>query len=67
MNDPIYESKPIPRLILTFSVPAVLSLLVEVLTFVVDTAFAGHLGESSGAALTALGLLSPVLSLFTAL
>ena len=67
MNDPIYESKPIPRLILTFSVPAVLSLLVEVLTSVVDAAFAGHLVESSGAALTALGLLSPVLSLFTAL
>lgn len=67
MNDPIYESKPIPRLILTFSVPAVLSLLVEVLTSVVDTAFAGHLGAGSTAALTALGLLSPVLSLFTAL
>jgi Na+-driven multidrug efflux pump len=67
LNDPIYESKPIPRLILTFSVPAVLSLLVEVLTSVVDTAFAGHLGETGAAALTALGLLSPVLSLFTAI
>lgn len=67
MNDPIYESRPIPRLILTFSLPAVLSLLVEVLTSVADTAFAGHLGAASEAALTALGLLTPVLSLFTAI
>lgn len=67
MHDTIYESKPIHRLNFTFSVPAVLSLLMEVLTSVVDTAFAGHLGETGEAALTALGLLSPVLSLFTAI
>lgn len=67
MHDTIYESKPIHRLIFTFSVPAVLSLLMEVLTSVVDTAFAGHLGETGEAALTAMGLLSPVLSLFTAI
>lgn len=67
MNDSIYENQPIHRLIAAFSLPAVLSLLIEVLTSVVDTAFAGHLGASSAAALTALGLLSPVLSLFTAL
>ena len=47
MHDTIYESKAIHRLIFTLSVPAVLSLLKEVLTSVVDTAFAGHLGETS--------------------
>lgn len=67
MNNSIYESKPIHSLILAFSIPAILSLLVEVLTSVVDTAFAGHLGGISEAALTALGLLTPVLSLFTAI
>ena len=67
MNNSIYESKPIHSLIVAFSIPAILSLLVEVLTSVVDTAFAGHLGGTSEAALTALGLLTPVLSLFTAI
>lgn len=33
---------------------------------VVDTAFAGHLGEISVDALTTMGLLSPVLSVYTA-
>ena len=36
------------------------------MTSVVDTVFAGHLGAASVNALTAMGLLSPVLSIFTA-
>ena len=66
MEDNIYEKKSINRLILIFSVPAILSLIVEILASVVDTAFAGHLGLISIDALTAMGLLTPVLNLFTA-
>lgn len=49
-----------------FSIPAVFSLIVEIMASVVDTAFAGHLGERSVDALTTMGLLSPVLSIYTA-
>lgn len=66
MEKNIYESKSIRALIAAFSIPAILSLVVEMMTSVVDTAFAGHLGAASVNALTAMGLLSPVLSIFTA-
>lgn len=66
MEKNVYELKPIHALIAAFSIPAILSLAVEIMTSVVDTAFAGHLGKSSVNALTAMGLLSPVLSIFTA-
>lgn len=66
MENNIYESRSIHTLIFTFSIPAILSLVMEIMTSVVDTAFAGHLGISSVSALTAMGLLSPVLSIFTA-
>lgn len=67
MKENIYEQKSIKQLIFIFSVPAILSLIVEVLTSVVDTAFAGHLGIKSANALTAMGLISPILSIFTAI
>ncbi|MEG0306484.1 MAG: MATE family efflux transporter [Clostridium sp.] len=66
MNENIYEEKSVNRLIFTFSIPAILSLVVEILTSVVDTAFAGHLGAQSADALTAMGLISPILAIFTA-
>lgn len=66
MEKNIYESKSIRALIVTFSIPAILSLVVEIMISVVDTIFAGHLGAISVNALTAMGLLSPVLSIFTA-
>ncbi len=66
METNIYETKPIGALIVTFSVPAILSLVMEIMTSVVDTVFAGHLGEAGTNALAAMGLLSPVLSVFTA-
>lgn len=66
MEHNIYESRPIHTLIFTFSIPAILSLIMEIMTSVVDTVFAGHLGISGVSALTAMGLLSPVLSIFTA-
>ena len=66
MNENIYEKKSIHSLILYFSIPAIFSLIVEIMASVVDTAFAGHLGEISVDALTTMGLLSPVLSVYTA-
>ena len=66
MEDNIYEKKSVNCLILYFSVPAVLSLIVEIMASVVDTAFTGHLGSISIDALTVMGLLTPVLNLFTA-
>ena len=66
MEENIYEKRSVNALILYFSVPAILSLIVEIMASVVDTAFAGHLGNVSVDALTAMGLLTPVLNLFTA-
>ena len=67
MEENIYEKKSVNALIMYFSVPAILSLIVEIMASVVDTAFAGHLGSISVDALTAMGLLTPVLNLFTAM
>ena len=67
MKNNIYEEKSINGLIFYFSIPAILSLIVEILASVVDTAFAGHLGELSVDALTTMGLLTPILNLFTAI
>lgn len=66
MKENIYERKSVHSLILYFSIPAIFSLIVEIMASVVDTAFAGHLGEISVDALTTMGLLSPVLSIYTA-
>lgn len=67
MEQNIYEKKSIHSLIFYFSIPAIFSLIVEIMASVVDTAFAGHLGEISVDALTAMGLLSPLLSIYTAM
>lgn len=67
MKDNIYEKKSVHSLILYFSIPAVFSLIVEMMASVVDTIFAGHLGEISADALTTMGLLSPILSIHTAI
>lgn len=67
MENNIYEKKSVNGLILYFSLPAVLSLIVEIMASVVDTAFAGHLGSVSVDALTAMGLLTPLLNIFTAI
>ena len=67
MKKNIYESHSINKLIVTFSLPAIFSLIVEMMTSVVDTSFAGHLGSQSESALTAMGLISPLLAVFVAL
>ena len=67
MKDNIYETQSVNKLIVTFSLPAIFSLIIETMTSVVDTSFAGHLGSQSESALTAMGLLSPLLAVFVAL
>lgn len=67
MKNNIYDSYSVNKLIFTFSLPAIFSLIVETMTSVVDTSFAGHLESQSEAALTAMGLLSPLLAMFVAL
>lgn len=66
MERNIYDRKSVHSLILYFSIPAIFSLIVEIMASVVDTVFAGHLGEISIDALTAMGLLSPILGIYTA-
>lgn len=66
MSTSIYETKSVNRLIMTFSVPAIVALIIEMMTSVVDTVFAGHIGSASVDGLTAMGLLAPLLSIFTA-
>lgn len=67
MKSNIFDNYSINKLIATFSLPAILSLILEMMTAVVDTAFAGHLGSQSEHALSAMGLLSPLLAAFVAL
>ncbi|MFT9846700.1 MATE family efflux transporter [Aneurinibacillus sp. REN35] len=67
MTTTIYEKYSINRLLVSFSLPAIASLIIETLTSVIDTSFAGHLDNKSEAALAALGLLSPLLAIFVAL
>lgn len=57
----VFEKKSIQQLIILFSLPTICSLVLESLTSMIDTAFAGHLGTMSSDALSAMGILSPVL------
>lgn len=66
MTKTIYETQSTTRLILTFSLPAILALIFEILTSVVDTIFAGNIKGQSNEALTMMGLLSPLFTLFVA-
>ncbi|TKI53271.1 MATE family efflux transporter [Lysinibacillus mangiferihumi] len=67
MKSNIFDDYSISKLIATFSLPAILSLILEMMTSVVDTSFAGHIGSQSESALSAMGLLSPLLATFVAL
>ncbi len=62
----IYEEKSIHHLIVLFSFPTILSLILESLASMIDTAFAGHLGSISASALSAMGILNPILLLLIA-
>ncbi|MEG1984753.1 MAG: MATE family efflux transporter [Oscillospiraceae bacterium] len=67
MEKNIYEHKSLTKLIFIFGIPSILSLMIEMLTGIVDTAFAGNLAEIGGSALSAMALISPILGIFTAL
>ncbi|MEG1926807.1 MAG: MATE family efflux transporter [Ruthenibacterium sp.] len=67
MKNNIYEHKSLTKLIFTFGVPSILSLMIEMLTGIVDTAFAGNLPAVGSDALSAMALISPVLGVFVAL
>ena len=56
----------INRLIFLFAIPSIISLFLESLTSIIDTAFAGHIPLVSTESLTAIGLLSPVISILIA-
>lgn len=62
----VFEEKSIKQLIVLFSFPMICSLVLESLASMIDTAFAGHLGSMSSNALSAMGILSPVLLLLIA-
>lgn len=62
----VFEKKSINQLILYFSIPAIISLLLESFASMIDTAFAGHLGSISSDALSAMGIIGPILSLLVA-
>ena len=47
----IFEKKSIPQLIFLFSIPTICSLVLESVSSMIDTAFAGHLGSISNNAL----------------
>lgn len=65
-RDNLFEKKSIQQLIIIFSFPLICSLVLESLTAMVDTAFAGHLGTNGSNALSAMGMLSPILQLLIA-
>lgn len=65
-NENIFEKKSIQYLIALYSLPTICSLVLESLTSMIDTVFAGHLGSMSGAALSAMGILNPILLLLIA-
>lgn len=65
-NENIFEKKSIQQLIALYSLPTICSLVLESLTSMIDTAFAGHLGSMSSAALSAMGILNPILLLLIA-
>lgn len=65
-NENIFEKKSIQHLIALYSLPTICSLVLESLASMIDTAFAGHLGSMSSIALSAMGILNPILLLLIA-
>ena len=65
-REELFEKKSIQYLMMLFSFPTICSLVLESLSSMIDTAFAGHLGDVSNDALSAMGILSPVLLILIA-
>ena len=67
MKTNIYENKSLAKLLFIFGIPSILALMMEMLTGIVDAAFAGNLPGIGSSALSAMALISPLLGIFTAL
>lgn len=65
-NKNVFETKSIQQLMILFSFPTICSLVLESLSSMIDTAFAGHLGDISSVALSAMGIIGPILLLLIA-
>ena len=65
-NENIFETKSIQHLIALYSLPTICSLVLESLASMIDTVFAGHLESLSSVALSAMGILNPILLLLIA-
>ena len=55
------------RAITYFSLPSIISLVLESLTGIIDTIFAGNIKGMSEAALSAMGALNPVMTMLVAI
>lgn len=66
IKENVFQDKSISNLIILFSFPTICSLVLESLSSMIDTVFAGHLKNISHEALSAMGILSPVLLLLIA-
>lgn len=67
MKNNIYESKSVNRLIWIFSIPSIISLILEMMTSFIDTIFSSYLYNISEQALSSIGLITPILSIFIAI
>lgn len=66
MRSKIFEEKSLNKLVLKFGIPAIIALMMEMITGITDTAFAGHIVGDGQSTLSAMAILAPLLSIFIA-
>ena len=59
-------TEPLGKLLFRLALPAVAAQLINMLYNIVDRIYIGHIPEIGGAALTGVGLFTPILMLITA-
>jgi len=62
-QEKMLATKGIPRLVLTYSIPAIIGMLVNALYVVVDRFFVGQIPDVGADALTGIGLAAPVINM----
>lgn len=62
----IFEEKSLNKLVLKFGIPSIIALMMEMITGITDTAFAGHIAGDGQNTLSAMAILAPLLSIFIA-
>ena len=65
-NKEFLGTEPIGKLLFRLSIPTVVAQLINMLYNIVDRIYIGHIPEIGGAALTGVGLFTPILMLITA-